>query len=120
MGLLDDAIRDHIDLKRRHGSDPTEIARIEREALGPVRRGPEPFEAPYHRRPTCDPGDIRVRATSVTQPTEEFDVVAADQEELVGAAVGADVMGGTPDFLQQTPEHDRLWFEQKPPQEIDF
>jgi hypothetical protein len=40
MGLLDDAIREHLDLKRRRGADPTEIERLEREALGPVRRGP--------------------------------------------------------------------------------
>jgi hypothetical protein len=38
MGLLDDAIRDHLDLKRRHGADPAELERAEREALGPVRR----------------------------------------------------------------------------------
>lgn len=36
MGLLDDAIRDHLDLKRRRGADPSEIAREEREALDPV------------------------------------------------------------------------------------
>src|ERR1700734_871754 len=41
MGFLDDAIREHLDLKRRRGADPTEIERAEREALGPVRRGPE-------------------------------------------------------------------------------
>ena len=41
MGLLDDAIREHLDLKRRRGADPTEIERAERDALGPVRRGPE-------------------------------------------------------------------------------
>ncbi len=45
MGLLDDAIREHLDLKRRRGADPTEIERAEREALGPVRRMPEPGEA---------------------------------------------------------------------------
>ena len=38
MGLLDDAIREHLDLKRRRGADPSEIAREEAEALGPVRR----------------------------------------------------------------------------------
>lgn len=38
MGLLDDAIREHLELKRRRGADPTEIAREESEALGPVRR----------------------------------------------------------------------------------
>src|SRR5947209_18773693 len=42
MGLLDDAIREHLDLKRRHGADPAEVERAEREALGPVRRGAEP------------------------------------------------------------------------------
>lgn len=36
MGLLDEAIRDHLELKRRRGADPTEIAREQREALEPV------------------------------------------------------------------------------------
>src|SRR5437588_10882130 len=44
MGLLDDAIREHLDLKRRRGADPAEIDRAEREALGPVRRGPEDLD----------------------------------------------------------------------------
>ncbi len=48
MGLLDDAIREHLDLKRRHGDDPTEVARLEQEALGPVRREPEPDAAAEH------------------------------------------------------------------------
>ena len=39
MGLLDDAIREHLDLKRARGADPAEVERLEREALGPVRRG---------------------------------------------------------------------------------
>jgi hypothetical protein len=42
MGLLDDAIREHLDLKRRRGADPAEIERAEREALGPVRRRGDP------------------------------------------------------------------------------
>lgn len=39
MGLLDDAIREHLELKRLRGADPGEVARQEREALGPVGRG---------------------------------------------------------------------------------
>ncbi len=35
MGLLDDAIREHLELKRRRGADPGEVARQEREALTP-------------------------------------------------------------------------------------
>jgi hypothetical protein len=33
MGMLDDAIRDHLELKRRRGADPSEVAREQREAL---------------------------------------------------------------------------------------
>jgi hypothetical protein len=36
MGLLDEAIRDHLELKRRRGADPSEIAQAEHEALEPV------------------------------------------------------------------------------------
>src|SRR3954447_11929445 len=39
MGLLDDAIREHLELKRRRGADTAEITRQEQEAFGPVRRG---------------------------------------------------------------------------------
>jgi len=31
-----------------------------------------------------------------------------------------DVLEETPEFLQETPEHDRLWFEQRPPRDFDF
>jgi hypothetical protein len=39
MGDLDDAIREHLELKRRRGADPAEVAREEQEALSPVTRG---------------------------------------------------------------------------------
>jgi hypothetical protein len=53
MGDLDDAIREHLELKRLRGADPDEVAREEREALAPVTRshpivvGP-PREADLH------------------------------------------------------------------------
>jgi hypothetical protein len=37
---------------------------------------------------------------------------ASDREE--------DVLEETPDFLEETPEDDQLWFEQKPPKDFDF
>ena len=43
MGLLDDAIREHLELKRRAGADADAVAREEREALG---RGGAPGAAP--------------------------------------------------------------------------
>jgi hypothetical protein len=39
MGDLDDAIREHLELKRMRGADPNEVARLEHEALGPIDRG---------------------------------------------------------------------------------
>ena len=42
MGVLDDAIREHLDLKRKHGAPEEELRRQEEEALGPVRREVEP------------------------------------------------------------------------------
>jgi hypothetical protein len=32
----------------------------------------------------------------------------------------ADPLEETPEFLQDAPEHDRLWFEQRPPRDFDF
>jgi hypothetical protein len=202
MGLLDDAIKEHLELKRRHGADPGEVARLEHEALGPARRDPAPaavdepvaaepapepamdddpyldsdadevpseerLEAPMHRiesierepvarepeppaavepepdpepEPEPEPGEPMAE---VEQPTRQFsleeveaatappaesvepaeppaappseDVVPADDEPE-----GEDVLEETPEFLQETPEHDRLWFEQKPPRDFDF
>lgn len=49
MSILDDAIREHLELKRAHGADEAELKRLEDEAFGPPGRpeGPDPFaEAP--------------------------------------------------------------------------
>src|SRR3954471_12393150 len=40
MGLLDDAIREHLELKRSHGAPDDEIERAEQAAPGPARRDP--------------------------------------------------------------------------------
>ena len=42
MGILDDAIREHLDLKRRLGAADSEIQRLEDEAFGPHTRPGEP------------------------------------------------------------------------------
>jgi hypothetical protein len=195
MGLLDDAIKEHLELKRRHGADPGEVARLEHEALGPARRDPAPavvdkpvaaepaedddlylddggdrdeviaeerLEAPIHhsdpepeREPEpgpepqsaaeAPPAPAPEPPVEIDQPTRQFsleeveaatappkapaepdpparpaappaeDVVPADDEPD-----GEDVLEETPEFLQETPEHDRLWFEQKPPRDFDF
>ncbi len=42
MGILDDAIRQHLDLKRQHGADDSEVKQLEDEAFGPPTRPGEP------------------------------------------------------------------------------
>lgn len=46
------------------------------------------------------------------EPTEEPEPAAPRADE--------DVLEETPDFLEETPEDDQLWFEQKPPKDFDF
>jgi hypothetical protein len=141
MGLLDDAIREHLELKRRRGADPDEVARQEDEALGDPRSGefvrpegePEPpaaVEAPAEEElPAEAPEPAAHEAveppeapwledeTAEHAPAEpEPEVVRPDDEP----AAEEDVLEETPEFLQETPEHDRLWFEQKPPRDFDF
>jgi hypothetical protein len=196
MGLLDDAIREHLDLKRRRGADPTEVELAEREALGPVRRNREapeasevdeeqvadgglaydqadddwaydegeerpleedneralpplelsgdPGRSPRSERPEpavedtafdesafgesafeepafddtpapAPPPRFADRATG--EETGEYNVeeaLSADEDS------DEDVLEETPEFLQDTPDHDRLWFEQRPPKDFDF
>jgi hypothetical protein len=220
MGLLDDAIREHLDLKRRRGADPAELERAEREALGPVRRkgdvatadypgdadeaiDAEALDAPVGSSPMAydqdehddwDPRDdelavhdaepelapepprrsrratsnddadheqprglaarfgLRGRRSEEDEP-EELDsdeplpsdeeatrvhrsseararptkppVEGETAEHHIADAQDADdpdedVLEETPEFLQDTPEHDRLWFEQRPPRDFDF
>jgi len=200
MGLLDDAIREHLDLKRRRGADPAEVERDEREALGPVRRrdpgdaappaddspvgdglaydqdaeshwGREapadavaeprsvddlpPLDEPVvdeaPARPAAEPtaqdwsaaedeafdadpfpdaepasrepaaGEPAGRAPELSgDETREFSVEDAIDPADVSAEDGEDMLEETPEFLQDTPDHDRLWFEQRPPRDFDF
>ena len=47
------------------------------------------------------------------QETEEYELEPEHQAD-------DDVLETTPEFLQDAPEHDRLWFEQRPPRDFDF
>jgi hypothetical protein len=203
MGLLDEAIREHLDLKRRRGADPEELERAEREALGPVRRAPDDFEQPEmhapaqpqpdlaadpgfaydqeheedweegfeeeelapgeagydpepgshphepeltHRAPAADEteepwaheppvgaedrpippphpaqgsaGGLADPARPASEETVEYEVEF--EEERGAEREGEDMLEETPEFLQDTPDHDRLWFEQRPPKDFDF
>lgn len=58
---------------------------------------------------------------------DEEDVEGEDEEpgpaaesEPEASQHDDDVLEKTPDFLEETPEDDQLWFEQKPPKDFDF
>jgi hypothetical protein len=97
MGLLDDAIREHLELKRRRGADAGELERQENEALGPARRGefakpegeaevadalPEPAaEAPPAEEPPADePPPAEEPVAEVPPPPEPVAEVPAVEE----------------------------------------
>ena len=91
-----------------------------------------------HDRPYAEPAEESATPPHgdplAHQPTREFSATELDEalgheEALPPAPAPApaaesgeeeDVLEETPDFLQETPEHDRLWFEQKPPKDFDF
>lgn len=50
MSILDDAIREHLELKRAHGADEAELKKLEDEAFGPPGRPEEPD--PFAEAPT--------------------------------------------------------------------
>ena len=154
MGLLDDAIKEHLELKRRRGADAEEVTRLEQEALGAaaarrVRRGDRsgrgrraaPARGRCRARARAGDGRSprrRARARAARRgrgrrledeppaEPEEPEEVVVDQPTVEYAppaeppAEGEDVLEETPEFLQETPEHDRLWFEQKPPRDFDL
>jgi hypothetical protein len=223
MGILDDAIREHLELKRSHGASEDEVRRQEAEVFGPVRsdvaaepaaeaaaedrtqlltpeseHGEEDAPEPRPDEPDAvHPGDHAVPDThdhlhpggSDPAYREDTELLSEGHEEHgppvaeagggllepshvePGPPVSAehlhhhhhdeqhpalvdhdriereehapepvfghapesptapsggtegeseDVLEETPEFLQDAPEHDRLWFEQKPPRDFDF
>jgi hypothetical protein len=71
MSILDDAIREHLELKRAHGADDSEVKRLEDEAFGPPQR---PDEAdPFAEAPTeflVSPGEVAADLPEVGDEAE--------------------------------------------------
>ena len=81
MGLLEEAIREHLDLQRRRGGDLRQIALAEREALEPLVPGQTPdwaqgpalfdHEQPVQPEPTPSGGPLMEPAQEVEQQFAE-------------------------------------------------
>jgi hypothetical protein len=192
MGLLDDAIREHLELKRLRGADPGLVSREESEVFGPVRGGdladhngeiavpgpPDHGDAPstghdlaqtegfqnvghetaeLDMRTVLESESEAGRDVTPAEPVAVAPVAAAPRSSDTSQEPGAtddplewempekntvggsgehiegdrpsdqsgdepveDVLEETPDFLRDTPEQERLWFEQRPPRDFDF
>ena len=218
MGILNDAIREHLELKRKHGASGEDLQRLEKEAFGPPTRpgdpefegeeaadsepadspqdedvspaergrvdyshledtadhptltepaieepGGEPAEPPEAAifneddeqefgdleldqgqgdspAPLSEPGaaldddeDLEIDfdlsladqpepapppAPPPPGPAPEFEADDADEDQLEDE--DEDLLEETPDFLQDAPEGERLWFEQGEPKDFDF
>ncbi|HET8861998.1 MAG TPA: hypothetical protein VFM94_01965 [Solirubrobacterales bacterium] len=71
--------------------------------------------------------DQALEAPSEAEDEEEESAVfepeaepAPEPEQQPDSDREEDVLEETPDFLEETPEDDQLWFEQKPPKDFDF
>jgi hypothetical protein len=71
-------------------------------------------EEPEASEPDTDPAalyeDADTEGERDEQPRADFDPDTGHE----------DVLEDTPDFLEDAPEDDNLWFEQKPPKDFDF
>jgi hypothetical protein len=88
MGLLDEAIREHLELKRRGGGDPTEIAHQEREALDPVfPEAGAPAGGEHGKAEAPAGGDAAAPATEPPPADADFSSVGQETAELDMQAV---------------------------------
>jgi hypothetical protein len=89
MGLLDDAIREHLELKRVRGADPGEVIREEREALGASVRHQEPTPASDHQEHESHGDHVDPDVTTVQDDWLEADPADhGDESEAPGDAAG--------------------------------
>jgi hypothetical protein len=98
MGLLDDAIRDHLELKRRRGADPGEIAHEERAALDPVLAAEQPLATE-----TVAPGEDLL---SAPEPDTWEEPLAAEDEGAASEHAVEPIAGEAVPVSEETAELD--------------
>jgi hypothetical protein len=106
VGLLDDAIREHLELKRLRGAHPSEVSREEHEALGPVDphdRNATPDQALLAEPTSTTAGDPSKHAqapardlSSVGQETAELDMRAVLASQSVDREIPSQLEFGSP------------------------
>lgn len=122
---------DRLAAQRAAGDAPAAPAAPAAAAPAPEPAAPAPAPAEAPAASWSAPAPATPAGGAAEAPAEDalardfFDAGEADQAfgaDPVPEAGGDehDVLDETPDFLQETPEHDRMWFEQRPPRDFDF
>src|SRR5438093_8408702 len=113
MGILDEAIRNHLDLKRRHGAAEDDLKRLEDEAFGPPTRpgepdfpeqetngdaevGTEEAEALTPEEPLTGDHAADETAETAEEPEAEVGESVAEHEEAAGGAEQAELEPAEP------------------------
>ena len=124
MGILDDAIREHLDLKRQHGARDSELREIEDEALGSAERpdafatpelygeassaeAPPAAEAPLTEEPTrlVEP---EPSPTPESEPADEAALDVGSTDEPLSEPEGPEQVPGQEQFEEPIPGQQRL------------
>ncbi|MGH2904546.1 MAG: hypothetical protein ACRDK7_13325 [Solirubrobacteraceae bacterium] len=105
MGLLDDAIREHMELKRLRGADPGEVARQEHDALGRISH---PERESNFANVGEETAELDMRTVLGGQPQDGGGQLGSGREE-------------TPESTSETPGQEQLWLDQqRAPRDFDF
>ena len=70
MGILDDAIREHLELKRQHGAGSDDLERLEKEAFGAPARPGDPEFADPEAESEAAPAEAEAGTAATEAPPE--------------------------------------------------
>src|SRR6476646_7596189 len=78
MGILDEAIREHLELKRQHGADDSELSKLEDQAFGQADR---PGDEPEHDLAAEAPTEFMTQPETAEEPAARREPTIADLQE---------------------------------------
>jgi CapZ-interacting protein len=117
MGILDDAIKEHLELKRQHGADDSELKQLENEAFGAAERPGDGGSAPdsLAEAPTEFMTQPEVEVAPEGESATDTSLQPAPQEDAPGRPAPRSEIAD----LQEAPpsEHDEPAEEEAPAME---
>jgi hypothetical protein len=108
MGLLDDAIREHLELKRKHGASEEELTRAELEALTPARRDPAGGAGvpPVEQVPGAEPAPASGASVTDAPPTMPPAADAPPPPDLSATPAAEEPVADQPTQIRPVPQVD--------------